>query len=176
MRTLHQLFLAELHDLYDAEHRILDALDRMTEAVTDSELCQAMTEHRKQTRTHIDRLERVFKLLQVAPRREMCEGIQGILTEGEELLEARALLPEVRDAGIIAAAQKVEHYEIAGYGTACAFADIMGHEQAGTILHETLEEEKEADARLTAIAEGTVNASALDADPEMSEEREPVRV
>ncbi|MBI3331415.1 ferritin-like domain-containing protein, partial [Candidatus Peregrinibacteria bacterium] len=147
--------------LYDAEHRILDALPAMMEEATNDDLKKAFEEHIEQTKKHVERLDDIFEMLDEKPKRHTCEGIKGLIEEGEAMI-SMITVPEVMDTALIAAAQKVEHYEISGYGTARAFAKMMDHDEAADLLQETLEEESETDELLTEIAESTVNPIAME--------------
>ncbi len=166
--SLHDLFLHELADLYDAEHQILEALPRMVEAVTHKELKKALKDHLHQTEEQVNRLEEVYELLEEEAERQTCDGMKGLLKEGDKMLAAK-IDPSVLDAAIISAAQRVEHYEIAGYGVLIAWARLLEHEEVADLLQETLDEEKDADQLLTDIAERVVNVEAPD---EMVEEEE----
>ncbi|HUB80927.1 MAG TPA: ferritin-like domain-containing protein [Bryobacteraceae bacterium] len=150
--SLHQLYLMELRDLYDAEKRIVKALPRVIENTTSPDLQTALSNHLQETKGHVTRLEQVFKLHNEEAKTETCDGMKGILSEGEDIL-GHDENPEVRDAGIIAACQKVEHYEIASYGTVRKWAEQMGHTKAVQLLQQTLDEEKTADRKLTEIGE-----------------------
>jgi len=158
--SLEDLFMNQLEDLYDAEHRIIRALPKMSEAARNPELKQAFDAHLAQTRRQVERLDSVFQELNQAPERETCEAMKGLLREGEEMVDAKGDA-NVRDAALIAAAQRVEHYEIAGYGTARSLATHLGYTEAARLLQETLDEEKETDMKLTDLAENTVNIHAL---------------
>ncbi len=160
INSLEDLFVNQLEDLYDAEHRIIRALPKMSEAASARELKQAFDQHLAQTRGHVDRLDTIFRELNKTPERETCEAMKGLLREGEEMIDAKGD-PNVRDAALIAAAQRVEHYEISGYGTARSLAQHLGHTQAARLLQETLDEEKSADTKLTDVAENVVNVHAL---------------
>ena len=168
LESLRQLYVDELKDLYSAEGQILKALPRMTKAASSPELRKAFTEHERVTRRQVERLERIFKDLDESPRGKKCHGMEGLLEEGKELI-AEKPEPEVLDAGLIAKAQHVEHYEIAGYGTVRAWAQQLGYEQHVTLLQETLDEEGEADKLLTQLAESSIN---IEADNESSDDRE----
>lgn len=168
---LEMLLTEELKDLYSAEKQILRALPKVVRATTTESLREALEEHLELTEGHVERLEEVFEHLGMKPGRKKCKGMEGLLEEGEEHFgeqEEGAL----RDAAIIAAAQRVEHYEIAAYGTAAAYARELGYEEAAELLEATLEEERAADDRLTEIAEGEVNQEALAMDEEEEEEEE----
>jgi ferritin-like metal-binding protein YciE len=157
-QNFEKLFADELADIYDAEQQILKALPKMIQAVSSDELREALEEHRVQTEGQVERLEQIFSEIGEQPKKK-CKGMAGLLAEGEEMIK-EDLEPEVKDAALIGAAQKVEHYEIAAYGTARTFAAYLGNERAIELLEETLEEEKEADQLLTQIAEASVNSEA----------------
>lgn len=165
LHTLHDLFIEQLQDLYDAEHRILKALPKMQKAAHDTRLAEAFAHHFEQTQGHVERLDKVFKSIGETPKRKTCKAIKGLLAEGEEALKEK-MEPEVRDAAIIAAAQRVEHYEMAGYGCAKAFAQQMNHGEAVSLLDATLQEEEETDALLSEIAEQEVNPAAMEPEHE----------
>jgi len=158
LETLHDLYVNELHDLYDAENQIVKALPKMIESSRSTELRNALSNHLEETRTQVRRLEQIFQMHGEDIKGEKCKGLRGIIDEGEDLIKHDDNL-NVRDAAIIAAAQKVEHYEMAGYGTVRTWAEMMGHERAAQLLQETLNEEGEADKKLTSIAR-TLNAEA----------------
>ena len=158
--SLEDLLLNQLEDLYDAEHRIIRALPKMSEAAHSPDLKRAIDHHLAQTRQQVDRLDTIFRQLNKSPERETCEAMKGLLREGEEMVDAKGN-PDVRDAAIIAAAQRVEHYEMAGYGTARSLAQHLGYGEAVRLLQTTLDEENEADQKLTQIAESQVNIHAL---------------
>ena len=143
-KSMQDLFNEELEDLYDAEKQIVKALPKVAEAVASEELRDALEEHLEQTKQHVTRLEQVFQSIGREAKAKKCEGMKGLLEEGENVISELDKSP-VRDAALIAAAQKVEHYEISGYGTLRTFAQLLGHDQAVELLEETLEEEKEAD-------------------------------
>lgn len=159
LNSLHPLYVEELKDLYSAEKQILKALPRMTKAATHQELKRAFTTHERQTRTHVERLDRIFKDLGTSPRGKKCVGVEGIIKEGAELIKEKPA-PEVLDAGLVAAAQHVEHYEMASYGTTRAWALKMGHQQQAALLQQTLDEERQTDELLTQIAERSINVDA----------------
>jgi ferritin-like metal-binding protein YciE len=158
--SLDELFLHHLKDLYDAEHRITDALPNMAAKASSPALKQAFENHLQETERQIERLEMVFETLGKDPERVKCNAMAGLIAEGKEVLDATGDA-DVLDAALIAAAQRVEHYEIAGYGTARAFAQRLGNAYAAELLQQTLNEEGAADHKLTSIAEGGVNAAAL---------------
>jgi ferritin-like metal-binding protein YciE len=157
--SLDDLLVEQLHDLYDAEYRITDALPKMAEAAGNAQLKSAFQQHLTETKGQINRLERVFRQLGKEPQRESCEAMKGIVAEGEEMVSAKGDMA-VKDAALIAAAQRVEHYEIAGYGTARSLARQLGRSDVANLLQETLDEEGAADKKLTQIAESMVNARA----------------
>ena len=163
LQSLRDLFVEELKDIYNAEHQLLKALPKMRKSVTNPRLAAAFDQHLEQTRTHVDRLDRAFHELQQAPRGKKCKGMEGLIEEGREMLETRGGAA-ARDAAIIGAAQRVEHYEIAAYGTACAHARATGLTIVEQLLQQTLEEEKETDRLLTEIAEGGINEWASEED------------
>jgi ferritin-like metal-binding protein YciE len=174
MKTLQDLLVDQLKDLYSAENQLVKALPRMAKAATNPELRAGFTEHLEQTRGQVGRIERVCEQLGVTPRGKKCVAMEGLVEEAKELLEEDAE-PEVLDAGLIAAAQKVEHYEIASYGSARTWAEQLGHTQAAELLQQTLEEEKATDEKLTELAVTMVNQEAEDAAEEEEEEaQEPV--
>jgi ferritin-like metal-binding protein YciE len=158
--NLEKLFIDMLKDTYNAEKQIVRALPRMAKAATNDELREAFTTHLRQTEKQVERLEKVFKEVGKPAQGKRCAGMEGLLEEGKELLE-EDVDEEVLDAGMIGAAQKVEHYEIAAYGTLKTYAQLLGHDQAVGLLEETLKEEKEADRILTQIAERTINVEAM---------------
>ena len=151
--SLRELFVEELRDLYDAENQLIKALPKMAEGSASPELREAFEEHLEQTRNHVTRLEKLFAGLDEKPKGEKCKGMEGLVKEGSDLLKENDIDPEVKDAAIISAAQRVEHYEIAGYGTVRTFAELLGEDEAVSLLEETLEEEKETDQKLTQLAE-----------------------
>jgi len=159
IQSLRELYIDELRDLYSAEAQILEALPKMVAAAKASELKQAFSEHLEQTRVHRERLDLIFKQLNERSGGERCQGMAGLLEEGAERIRLQAP-DEVRDAGLIAAAQRVEHYEMAAYGTARTFARLLGDWESERLLQQTLDEEGAADHRLSAIAESGVNRAA----------------
>lgn len=159
LNNLEDLFVEQLRDLYSAETQILDALPEMVDASTSDELRKAFESHLKETRNQKQRLEKIFESLGEDPEGETCKGMKGLLEEGSEMLEKDGDA-SVIDAGIIAAAQRVEHYEISGYGTARTYAERLGHDDAVELIDETLDEESAANEKLTKIAESTVNPKA----------------
>jgi ferritin-like metal-binding protein YciE len=151
VETLHDLYIKELNDLYDAENQIVKALPKMIEATNSAQLRSALSEHLEQTRQQVARLEHVFRLHGEEAEGEKCKGMSGIIDEGKDIMDYDDN-PDVLDAGIISAAQRVEHYEMAAYGTVRTWAEQMGHTEAAALLQRTLDEEGEADKRLTQIA------------------------
>ncbi len=149
--SLHDLYLNELRDLYSAEKQILKALPKVIESSGSADLRTALSNHLEETKNHVVRLERVFQLHNEKAKAETCDGMKGILDEGDDILDHDEN-PSVRDAGIIAGCQKVEHYEISAYGSVRTWAEQMGHTEAAQILQQTLEEEKHADQKLTEVA------------------------
>jgi ferritin-like metal-binding protein YciE len=156
LATLHDLFLDEIKDLYSAEKQLLKAMPKLIKKASSSELSRGLQKHLDQTQEQVSRIEQVFAELSVPARAKKCVGMEGLIEEGAEILEHEGD-PDVIDAGIIAAAQKVEHYEISAYGTAVAHAKAMGLTAVERLLQATLDEEYEADKKLTAVAEGSVN-------------------
>jgi ferritin-like metal-binding protein YciE len=160
LASLRDLFVAELKDVYSAENQILKALPKMAKAASSPELRAAFEEHLEQTRGHVERLDQIFEALGASPKGKKCKAMEGLLEQGKEMLEAEAD-PAVRDAGMIACAQRVEHYEIAAYGCARTYARLLSDEKSAKLLEETLHEEEETDKTLTQIAESTVNVGAM---------------
>ncbi len=158
-KTLEDLYVDELRDLYSAERQILMALPKMIKAATHEELKEAFELHLLQTVTHVERIERIFSDLDGTPKGKKCRGMEGVIEEGAELID-KAKPSAVLDAGLIAKAQHVEHYEMAGYGSAYEWAMRLGHTAQATLLRQTLDEEKHTDALLTDLARRSVNAEA----------------
>jgi ferritin-like metal-binding protein YciE len=150
--SLQDLFVIELSDLYDAEHQLVKALPKMAKASSAETLRGAFEEHLEKTKEHAGRIERIFADLDMPANREKCKGMQGLISEANDLLKKK-LNPEVQDAGIIAAAQRVEHYEIAAYGCLRTYAELLQNRQAVDLLEQTLQEEKDADEKLTELAQ-----------------------
>jgi ferritin-like metal-binding protein YciE len=157
--SLEELFQEQLQDLYDAEHQIVEALPKMAEKTNDKQLRTAFEKHLRESEQQIQRLERVFQAVGQEAERKTCKAMKGLIEEGQELLKARGS-EEVIDAGLIGAAQRIEHYEIAGYGTARTLARQLGQEEAAQLLQETLDEEYKTDRLLSDIAESRVNQKA----------------
>ena len=160
METLEKLYINELRDLYSAENQLLKALPKMAKGASSAELKEAFENHLAETETHVERLEQIFKDLEENPKGKTCHGMKGLIEEGSEILEEEGE-KSVLDAGIIVAAQKVEHYEMAGYGSVRAFAQLLGQEEAAQLLQTTLDEESKANELLNQLAETTVNAEAV---------------
>jgi ferritin-like metal-binding protein YciE len=156
---LHKLFVEELQDLYSAERQLVKALPKMAEASTSPELKKVFQDHLKETEGQVERLDKVFESIEEEPGDETCEAMEGLVEESEKLIDLE-LGPDVLDAALIAAAQKVEHYEIASYGTVCTWAKLMGHKEALSELKATLSEEKKADELLSKLA-ANLNKAAL---------------
>lgn len=159
-KTLQDLFIHNLKDVYNAEKQLLKALPKMAKGATSDNLRTAIEEHRQETEGQIERLEQIFEILEVAPRGIKCAAMEGLIEEGQEALEDN-FAPTVMDAAIIAAANKVEHYEIAAYGTLISLARLLDQDNIARLLHATLEEEKAADSKLTELAESEINVEAL---------------
>ncbi|MEZ4416672.1 MAG: ferritin-like domain-containing protein [Gemmatimonadota bacterium] len=160
LTSLRKLYIHELKDLYSAEHQILDHLPQMVAAAQDKGLRQALEAHHKQTERQVARLEKIFSGLDAKPGGQKCKGMEGLLKEAKDAVTERAS-DDVRDAAIVAAAQRIEHYEMAGYGVARAFAEKLGDYRAADLLQETLNEEALADQKLTRLAERRLNFEAL---------------
>src|SRR6201987_3106152 len=159
LNSLRDLFIEELRDLYSAETQLVEALPKMAEAAASHELTSAFEQHLEEKREHVSRLEKIFQQIGEKSSGETCEAMKGLIKESETLIKAEGD-PDVRDAGLIGAAQRVEHYEIAGYGTAQTLAQRLGDREVAGALQMTLNEEAEADKKLTSIAESLVNISA----------------
>ncbi len=158
--TLQKLYTDELRDLYNAENQLLKALPKMAKAASSEDLKEAFEKHLEQTKGHVERLEQVFEQLDEKPKGKTCRAMKGLIEEGSAILEQDGE-ESVRDAGIIVAAQKVEHYEIAGYGSARTFAHLLGQNKAAELLQTTLDEESETNEILNKLAESVVNPEAL---------------
>jgi ferritin-like metal-binding protein YciE len=165
LNTLEQLYIEELRDLHSAENQLLKALPKMAKGASSEELKLAFENHLDQTKVHVERLEEIFERLDETPKGKTCQAMKGLVEEGSEILGEDGE-ESVLDAGIIAAAQKVEHYEIASYGTVRTFAQLLGENEAAELLQETLDEEGEADKLLTQLAQEIVNPEALLEDAE----------
>ena len=158
--TLEKLYISELRDLYSAENQLLKALPKMAKGASSNELKDAFEKHLEQTKGHVERLEQIFEQLDESPKGKTCHGMKGLIEEGSEILKEKGE-GSVLDAGIIVAAQKVEHYEIAGYGSVRTFANLLGKDEAASLLQFTLEEESETNELLNRLAEGIVTPEAL---------------
>lgn len=154
--SLEKLYVHELKDLYSAETQLLDALPAMARAATNDELKAGFEEHLKQTKEHVKRLETIFSKLDYEPGGHKCNGMEGLLKEGKDVLK-EDMPAEVRDAALVGAAQRVEHYEMAGYGTACAFAEKLGYQDHADLLIQTLDEEGATDRKLSRMAMRNLN-------------------
>ena len=153
----------ELKDLYSAENQLLKALPKMAKAASNPDLKRGFTEHERQTRKQVDRLDRIFKDLGKSPRGKKCVGMEGLIEEGNELIKEKPDR-DVLDAGLISKAQHVEHYEIAGYGTVRTWAEKLGYDEHAELLQQTLQEEEQTDRKLTELAESAINVEALTAE------------
>ena len=160
--SLKELFIEELKDLYSAETQLVKALPKMAKAATNSDLKAGFEEHLKQTEGHVGRLEKIMKSLEESPKGKKCKGMEGLIKEGAELIEEDPGDEEL-DAGLISAAQRVEHYEMAGYGCVATYAKLLGEDQAETLLRQTLDEEKETDKKLTQLAQH-INVEAMNSE------------
>jgi ferritin-like metal-binding protein YciE len=159
---LRHLYVEELKDLYSAENQLVKALPKMAKASTSEELRAGFEEHLNQTKEHVVRLGKIFKALEESPKGKKCKGMEGLIKEGAEMIEEDPA-PEELDAGLISAAQRVEHYEMAGYGCVSAYAKLLGEDQAMSLLRRTLEEEKETDKKLTQLS-SRINVEAADSE------------
>ncbi len=162
LASLQDLYVQELRDLLHAEKQLLKALPKMAKAASSPKLSTAFEDHLEQTRGHVDRLEQLFEKLGASPKGKKCKAMEGLIEEGEDMMDLEAE-PPVLDAALIAAAQRVEHYEMAGYGCVRTFARLLGHEDAALLLQQTLDEEAAADKKLTELAETIVNIEAAEA-------------
>ena len=159
LSTLQDLWIEELRDLYSAENQLIKALPKMAKAATNDQLRQGFEKHLAETKVHAERLEQIFDKLGKSPKGKTCKAMKGLVEEGKEVME-EDMEDEVMDAALIAAAQRVEHYEIAGYGTVRAYAELLGDNQSAKLLQKTLDEEGATDKKLTALAESTINVEA----------------
>ena len=172
-QALKELYVDELKDIYNAENQLVKALPKLAKAANSEELRTGFEEHLEQTRGHVQRLEQIFKQLGEKPSGKKCKGMEGLVAEGQEMME-EDFEDDVMDAALISAAQRVEHYEIAAYGTVRTYAELLGEDTAAQLLEQTLEEEKETDQKLTDMA-GEINVKALgEGSEEGSEEDEEV--
>jgi ferritin-like metal-binding protein YciE len=163
LRSLQDLYVEELKDLYSAESQLLTALPKMAKAASAPELNKAFKDHLKETEGQVRRLETIFEKLGTSPKGKKCKAMEGLIEEGKETISEDAD-PSIKDAALIAAAQRVEHYEMAGYGCARTYARLLGHDDAADLLQETLDEEGSADKKLTKLAETVINIKAAAAD------------
>ena len=161
MNDLQDLMVEELRDLYSAENQLLKALPKVARACDSDELKAAFQQHAQETQTHVKRLEQIFKQLGEKPTGKKCKGMEGLIEENKEMMSEDAE-PDVLDAGLIVGSQKIEHYEIAGYGSAVTFAKLLGNDQAARLLAQTLDEEERTDKKLSEIAESSINVEAAD--------------
>jgi ferritin-like metal-binding protein YciE len=166
LETLKELYVNELRDLYNAENQLVKALPKMAKGASSDELKEAFEKHLEQTKGHVQRLEEVFEEIDQRPKGKTCQAMKGLIEEGSEVLKADGE-DSVIDAGIIVAAQKVEHYEIAGYGSVRTFAQLLGQDKSAELLQQTLDEESETNELLNKLAEDIVNPEAL-MEPEMT--------
>jgi ferritin-like metal-binding protein YciE len=169
--TLHDAFIEELRDTYDAEKQLTKALPKLAKTATSPQLRQAFESHLAETQQQIARLEQVFTSIEEKPRGKHCDGMAGIIEEGKSIME-EDMDESTMDACLIAAGQRAEHYEMAAYGTLVAWAQAMGHDEAAALLQQTLDEEKNADKKLSALAEGGINQVAADAAHPADDEEE----
>jgi ferritin-like metal-binding protein YciE len=159
--SLKELYIDHLKDMYSAESQITKALPKIIKKVTSPDLKKGLEDHLKQTLTQVERLDQIFKALASSPRGKKCAGMEGLLAEGDEVMTEKMAAPDLMDAALIAACQKVEHYEISAYGTARNFANLLGEKEAVGLLSLTLDEEKAADKKLSQIAMSHINPEAL---------------
>jgi len=157
---IQKFFVHQLQDLYDAENQLIEALPKMAQACSSSKLRSAFEEHLRQTRNQVQRLEQIFQSMQEKPKGKKCKGMQGLIKEGEEVIK-EDFEPEIRDAALICAAQKVEHYEISGYGSVRTFAELLGLNDAAELLQQTLDGEEATDQKLTQLAMESINKKAI---------------
>jgi ferritin-like metal-binding protein YciE len=159
LNTLKDLYIHELKDLFSAEKQIVKALPKMAKAASNKQLVAGFQEHLEQTKEHAQRLEKILSSHQQTTRGPKCKGMEGVVAEGAEMIEEEAD-DEVKDAGLIAAAQRVEHYEMAGYGTARTYAELLGDKEGAKLLAQTLEEERQTDQKLSQLANSAINVAA----------------
>ena len=157
--SLRKLYVEELKDLYSAEKQILQALPKMVKKATNAKLKQGFEEHLRVTEKQVERLDRIFEKLGKAARGKKCKAMEGLVEEGKEVMQ-EDMEPEVMDAALIAAAQRIEHYEMAGYGTCRTWAQVLGEDEHVKLLQQTLDEERDTDEKLTALAESSINVEA----------------
>ena len=159
LNSLQALYKEQLQDLHSAEEQLTKALPKMAKTASSPQLRTAFEQHLEQTKGHAERIERIFRDLGGSPNGKKCKGMEGLIAEGEEMIKENAD-PDVKDAGLIAAANRVEHYEIAGYGTVRTYAKLLGRNQDAMLLQQTLDEEGDADKKLTQLAESGINLEA----------------
>lgn len=173
MDNLHDVLVDMVKDVYHAEKQLVSALPKMAKAASSDELRSAFESHLDETRGHVDRLEQVFAALELKPAAKMCHGMKGLIEEGKEVIDERKESnPAAIDAALVAAAQKVEHYEITTYGTLATFAETLGLTDVAALFKETLEEEEAADQKLSELAEGSINAAAAEGNDEEEEQED----
>jgi len=160
IESLRDLYVEQLHDLYSAETQLVEALPKMAKAASTPQLQNAFQEHLTQTKTHVQRIEQIFQKLGARPKDQTCKGMEGLIKEGSEMIKMKGE-PAAIDAGLIAAAQRVEHYEIAGYGCVHTYAQQLGEQQDAQLLQQTLDEEGQTDKKLTQLAEQLINLEAV---------------
>ena len=160
LESLRDLYIEELRDIYNAENQLIKALPKMAKGANSEALRASFEEHLEVTKQQVERLERIFEKLELSPKGKRCAAMEGLVEEGSELLEKKNADPDVIDAALIGAAQKVEHYEIASYGTVRTYAKLLGEDEAAELLQETLNEEAETDEKLTVLAESQINVEA----------------
>ena len=159
--SLNKLYIEQLKDIYSAENQLVAALPKMAKAASSPELQQAFQEHLLQTKGHVYRIEEIFSTLDYSPKGPKCKAMEGLIEEGADLINEADIEPDVLDAGLIAAAQRVEHYEIAAYGTARTYAEELGYDDAADLLQQTLDEEYDTDDKLSELAVNTINVEAM---------------
>jgi ferritin-like metal-binding protein YciE len=159
--SLNKLYIEQLKDIYSAENQLVAALPKMAKAASAPELQQAFEEHLLQTKGHVHRIEEIFSTLDYSPSGHKCKAMEGLIEEGADLIKEEDIEPDVLDAGLIAAAQRVEHYEIAAYGTVRTYAEQLGYEDAADLLQQTLDEEYDTDDKLSELAVNTINPEAM---------------
>lgn len=169
--ALKELYIDELRDIYNAEQQLTKALPKMAKASHSQDLREGFENHLEQTKGHVERLEQIFEALDEKPSGKKCKGMEGLIAEGEEMIADKKLHGETRDAGLISAAQRVEHYEIAAYGCVRTYANLLGESEAAELLDQTLQEEKETDEKLTELAE-EINVQAANEGEGSAEESE----
>ena len=160
LETLKDLYLHELKDLFSAEQQLVKALPKMAKAASNKELAGGFQTHLEQTKEHAQRLQQILTSHKATTRGPKCKGMEGVVAEGAEMIEEEAD-DEVKDAGLISAAQRVEHYEMAGYGTALAYAELLGDQEGAKLLQTTLEEERQTDQKLSKLAKSAINVAAV---------------